>query len=76
MKNSTFGYISGKTIKSKIAPTTIVLTCSLLLLTLGVATGAFNHILFSVANTQLNDMKELREEQRAISTAYVGRSES
>ena len=66
MKKSTFGYISEKTIKSKIAPTTIVLTCSLVLLTLGVATGALNHILFPVANAQLNDMKGLREEQRAV----------
>lgn len=38
----------------------------MILLTLGVGTGALNHILFPITNTQLNDVKELREEQRAV----------
>ena len=49
------------------ATTPIFVACSILLITLGVATviGGSNHILYTTVNAQLEDAEELREELRA-----------
>jgi len=46
--------------------TTIFVACSTLLITLGVATimEGSNHLLYQIANAQLEDSEDLREEQR------------